>query len=218
MQKTPSLPGRVRVKVCGITRPVDAEALDALGVDYLGFNFFSGSQRYVDPEKAAAMIARLRRAEPVGIFVDENPARVAAIAALTGIRMVQLHGNEDWKSLDKIGLPIIKALPHTQLQNYGGLKAEWNARAVHPEYFLIDTQSETGFGGSGKTFDWSWLRANPLPRPFFLAGGLGPENLTEAVEAARPYAVDLNSRVESAPGIKDVEKIRVCMQQLKEIS
>ena len=207
-------PGPIRIKVCGITRKSDAEALDALGVDYLGFNFFAGSKRHVEPEAAAAMIAKLKRAQPVGVFVDEAPDRIAAVAAMTGICLVQLHGGEGWEILSALALPVIKALPHTRLRDFGGLKAGWDEAAA-PEFFLVDTGAVSGFGGSGKSFDWSLLKTHPLPRPFFLAGGLGPENLAPAIRRTRPYAVDLNSGLESAPGIKDIALAEKCLALVK---
>ncbi len=203
---------RVLVKICGIKRPVDAEALDALGVDYLGFNFHPGSKRFVDPRRAGDMISRLRKAEPVGVFVDASPEHIAETAAITGIRWVQLHGEESWDILEKISLPVIKAVPHSRLGDYGGLKKEWEDRGGRPRYFLVDTQAGKEFGGSGQAFDWTLLKSHSLPVPFFLAGGLGPENLAAALKATEPFAVDLNSKVETAPGSKDIDSVKLCLE------
>lgn len=205
---------KILVKVCGITRLEDALALDALGVDYLGFNFWPGSKRYISPENAADIIARLRHAEPVGVFVDHTPAEIAAIAAQTGIKAAQLHGGEGWDALEKIALPVIKAIPHTRIADWGGLLPEWSPRSGQPRQFLVDTQAGRSFGGTGAAFDWSPLATHSFPRPFFLAGGIGPDNLAEAVRVARPFAVDLNSKVESAPGVKDVGLVEKCLEIL----
>lgn len=205
---------KIRVKVCGITRAEDARALDAMGVDWLGFNFWPRSKRFITPDAAAAIIATLRHAEPVGVFVDHTPGEIAAIASRTGIRIAQLHGGEGWdtlEELEKIGLPVIKAIPHTRIADWGGLLPEWPLRAGQPRHFLVDTQAGDAFGGTGAAFDWSLLAHNPLPRPFFLAGGIGPHNLAEAVRVARPFAVDLNSKVETVPGIKDVGLVERCL-------
>jgi phosphoribosylanthranilate isomerase len=205
-------PPRTRVKVCGITRAEDALALDALGVDYLGFNFWPGSKRYIAPEAAAPLIASLRHAVPVGVFVDHAPEEIARIAAVTGIRMAQLHGREGWETITHIDLPVIKAIPQTGLGVWGGLREGWDAHAAHrPEFFLVDTATASAFGGTGAAFDWTLLKDNPLPRPVFLAGGLGHHNIAEAVRVTRPYAVDLNSKVETAPGVKDVALVEHCM-------
>lgn len=209
---------RIRVKVCGITRLADAEALDALNIDYLGFNFHPASKRFVDPTEAARIISHLQHAIPVGVFVDASPEHIVEIAKQTGIRWVQLHGNEGWDVVEKIPLPVIKAIPHTQLEDYGGLKAEWNSRQNPPHYFLVDTQSGGAFGGSGQTFDWSLLQSHSLPRPFFLAGGLGPDNLEAGLKATKPFAVDLNSKVESAPGVKDIELVKRCLKIVEKFS
>jgi phosphoribosylanthranilate isomerase len=126
--------------------------------------------------------------------------------------------------------PVIKAIPHDRLKELGGLRAPLEAalRAGEPAaplaYFLVDTAAPAagvagapgitgaaGFGGTGKTFDWTLLAEHPLPLPFFLAGGIGPQNLPEALAACSPFAVDLNSKVEIAPARKDLEKVRACL-------
>jgi phosphoribosylanthranilate isomerase len=226
-----------KVKVCGIRDAAEAAALDAMGVDWLGFNFHPGSARYISPEDAAPIIAGLKRSVAVGVFVDAGADRIREVAATTGIRMAQLHGSEDWSAIREAGaaggagLRIIKAVPHTALADLGGLRAGWPAGGVSPaplEYLLVDTQvkapatgleagaAETAagagvFGGSGQAFDWTLLERHALPLPCFLAGGLGPHNLAEAVRACKPFAVDLNSKVETAPGRKDLAKVEACL-------
>lgn len=232
----------VRIKVCGIREPAEAAALDAMGVEWIGFNFHPASARYIDPSAAAPIIRSLRRSVPVGVFVDATPARVAEVAALTGIRMAQLHGSETWETIQAMPLPVIKAIPHTRLADLGGLRAAIESAGpsgLGPlQYLLIDTQAKpagapgpirpaegkpapgalpsaaepamAGFGGSGEAFDWSLLKAHPLPLPILLAGGLGPHNLAVARDMAAPFAVDLNSKVEIAPGRKDLGKIEAC--------
>jgi len=222
-------PQEIRVKVCGITRPEDARALDTLsvngrGIDYLGFNFWPGSKRYIAPEAAAPLIAALRHATPVGIFVDHTAEEINRIAALTGIKMAQLHGAEGWDILNEVDLPVIKAVPHTGLNDWGGLRPAWAEHPARPpEYFLVDTATASAFGGTGAAFDWNLLGTggdDALPRPFFLAGGLGPHNVAEAVAATRRFglhAVDLNSKVETppgAPGVKDIAAVEACLRVL----
>lgn len=203
-----------RIKVCGIRDPAEAEALDALGIGWIGFNFHPASARYIAPEDAAPIIKSLKRSVPVGVFVDADPARVAEVAARSGIRMVQLHGSETWETVQSMPLPVIRAIPHTRLADLSGLRARLAAEGPGIlEYLLIDTQSK-GFGGTGEAFDWNLLKAHPLPLPFLLAGGLGPGNLAAAWAAAAPFAVDLNSRVEVSPGRKDLAKVRACVDVL----
>lgn len=211
----------VRVKVCGITRAEDARALDTLsvegmGVDYLGFNFWPGSKRYITPEAAAPLIASLTHAVPVGVFVDHAPDEIARIAAITGIRMAQLHGAETWDTVARVALPVIKAVPQTRLTEWGGLRPAWTTRAQadQPGFFLVDTAAGGAFGGTGETFDWSLLKGAELPRPIFLAGGIGPQNVAAAVRATHPFAVDLNSKVEVSPGVKDVGAVERCLRAI----
>lgn len=217
-------PAPCRIKVCGITDASEAAALDALGIDWLGFNFHPRSPRFITPEDAAPIIKSLKRSVPVGVFVDADPARVRAVAAVCGIRMAQLHGSESWDEVARMPLPVIKAVPHDRLEDLGGLKAGLAAAASPAPlaYLLIDTRAtggsgERGFGGSGASFDWGLLGKHPPPLPFFLAGGLGPENLEAAVATTHPFAVDLNSKVETAPGRKDLAKIEACIALLKKL-
>ncbi len=233
---------KVKVKICGLREESEVDALDQLqfgsaGIDWIGFNFHLASARYITPEAAAPLIKNLRQAKSVGVFVDAPLDKLLGILDVTGIEFVQLHGNEDWAYIQKIPRPVIKAIPHHRLEDLGGLRADWEKKLGGPlqnfssdqieksagplTYFLVDTQSKkTGaFGGSGESFDWNLLNQFPLPIPYFLAGGIGPGNLQEAIEAttalgARPFAVDLNSKVESAPGRKDLEKIGQCLKVL----
>jgi phosphoribosylanthranilate isomerase len=226
---SPNLP-LVRVKICGIREPDEAAALDALGVDWIGFNFHPGSKRYVAPEAAAPMARSLKHALPVGVFVDAPVAHVIDVAKATGMRLIQLHGSEDWDYIRQMPLPVIKAIPHTRLADWGGLSTglgTGTALGLNPAlqgalaegaasplaYFLIDTAAGQAFGGTGQAFDWNLLTAHPSPLPVFLAGGLGPENIAAALKV-RPYAVDLNSKVEIAPGRKDLAKVRACLERI----
>jgi phosphoribosylanthranilate isomerase len=208
-----------QVKICGIREPAEAAALDALGVDWIGFNFHPGSKRYVAPEAAGPMAKALKRAKPVGVFVDAPVDHVISVAAATGMKLIQLHGSEDWDYVRKMPLPVIKAIPHTRLADWGGMKAGLEAarakgEAVPLAYFLVDTAAGGAFGGTGQAFDWELLKANPLPLPTLLAGGLGPSNLAAAL-ATHPFAVDLNSKVEIAPGKKDLGKINACLDLVR---
>jgi phosphoribosylanthranilate isomerase len=208
-----------KIKVCGVREPAQSAALDALGVDWIGYNFHPGSARHILPEAAAPQARSLRGSTPVGVFVDADIHFVIDVVASTGIRCVQLHGNEDWDYVMAMPVPVIKAIPHTRLADFGGLRvgleeAMRKGLKTPLAYFLVDTQASGAFGGTGRTFDWDLLRRHPLPLPYFLAGGLGPHNLAQALAAtaaAPPFAVDLNSKVESSPGLKDLEKVKACM-------
>ncbi|MEO7779423.1 MAG: phosphoribosylanthranilate isomerase [Fibrobacteria bacterium] len=208
---------RCQVKVCGIREPAEAAALDGMGVEWIGFNFHPSSPRHISAQAAAPIIRALRHAIPVGVFVDADPDFVINVTTSTGISYVQLHGNENWDYIARMPVPVIKAVPHTRIADLGGLRGQVEAalsggNASPLAYFMVDTQAGGGFGGSGKAFDWKLLDAQAFPLPYFLAGGLGPQNLADALAACEPFAVDLNSKVESAPGRKDLEKIKACLE------
>ncbi|MFC1584807.1 phosphoribosylanthranilate isomerase [Fibrobacterota bacterium] len=205
----PNSKSRIKVKVCGITEEKEAGELDGLGVDFLGFNFYSKSKRFIEPGDAIPIIRRLRHAMPVGIFVDEGPRTVKEIIEETGIRYVQLHGSESNEYIARVPLPVIKAVKHTELEE-GLVRSAGNA-----EFLLFDTAAAGIFGGTGRSFDWGLLSRYKGKAPYFLAGGIGPGNIREALERLRPFCVDLNSKVELSPGRKDLGKIKYCLEQIR---
>ncbi len=202
-----------QVKVCGLTRASDVSLCVSLGVDWLGFNFWPRSKRFIVPEAAAALVAQAQRAVPVGVFVNPSLAEVEHAVAVSGIRFAQLHGDENWDLIEAMPLPVIKAISADRLADWGGLKPAWRDHSPL-RYWLIDTPAGSAYGGTGQSFDWSRIASAGLDLPFFLAGGLGPDNVAEAVKQGRPFAVDLNSKVESAPGLKDGDLLRGAMASL----
>jgi phosphoribosylanthranilate isomerase len=197
----------VFVKICGITNPADAEGVIAAGADALGFNFWPGSERYLEPAAAAEWIRELPDAV-IRVAVLVNPTRAYAkeIAAIGGIDLLQLHGAESpdfCLSLVEAQIPLWKAIPMT-----GG---DMSLPDFHTNRLLLDAGVGPKFGGTGTSFPWSWARdlivADPA-REFILAGGLSPENVAEAVNHARPFGVDVASGVETRPGRKDICKVR----------
>ena len=186
------------VKVCGITNQADADA--AAGAGALGFNFYRPSPRYVDPEAAAAIVtpAGVLR---VGVFVNEP--RAVEIARQARLDVIQLHGDEQ---AAPAGFPVWKAFRVTSDFSMDRL-------TFPAEAFLLDAPGDL-YGGSGQTFDWSrakgaddWSRAKGAERKILLAGGLGPDNVQQAIATARPWGVDACSRLELRPGIKDHAKV-----------
>jgi phosphoribosylanthranilate isomerase len=191
----------VRVKICGITRLEDALEAVRLGADALGFNFWQGSKRYISPAAASALIARLPPfVTPVGIFVNQSEEEIVAAARDSGVRVLQLHGEESPDLCARLPLPVVKAIPVQAVKSLAAL-ASYEVAA-----FLLDTPSR-GFGGSGQAFDWSLAQGVSEIAPIVLAGGLTPENVAEAIAAVNPYAVDVASGVERSPGVKDHEKM-----------
>jgi phosphoribosylanthranilate isomerase len=193
---------RVRVKICGITRTEDAALAARLGADAVGLNFWPRSKRCVDVEAARAMVRALPPfVAAVGVFVNQPYDEVMRIAERARLTAVQLHGDEEPELCARFPLPVVKAI---RVEGPASLAAlsRYDVAA-----FLLDAPS-AGFGGSGAAFDWSLARGAALGRPLLLAGGLTPENVGRAVAEVRPYAVDVASGVESAPGVKDPERMR----------
>lgn len=198
-----------RVKICGITRLEDALLAVRLGADALGFNFWPRSKRYLAPAAAAAIVARLPpRLATFGVFVDPSRAELEEALAVSGVGVAQLHGDEPPALCLGLPVPVVKALRVKTAHDLAGL-ASYEVRA-----FLLDSAS-AGYGGSGDAFDWSLATAVARELPVLLAGGLGPENVAEAVRTVRPLGVDVASGVESAPGIKDLERMTAFIARAK---
>jgi phosphoribosylanthranilate isomerase len=200
----------VKVKICGITNREDALSAVGAGADALGFNFWKGSRRYVAPRAAREIISELPPGILcVGVFVNEGaPADVVRTAREAGVGAVQLHGDETPEYCAAVrGFEVIKAL-----RVRGDFRVE-RADAYRVDAILLDAFSDTEPGGTGRTFDWrlaAEARAR-LPK-LYLAGGLTPENVGAAFERVRPYALDVCSGVESAPGRKDGERVRAFVE------
>lgn len=193
---------RVRVKICGITNAADALAAVAAGADAVGFNFYPASVRYVSPETAAGIVAQLAPGVcPVGVFVNAARADVERIAAAVGVRAVQFHGDEDPAACAGWPLKTIKAV------RVRDRSATELARQYAVDYLLADAYVEGQFGGTGATVAVDLLDGFDRRR-LILAGGLTPETVAAAVRAVRPFAVDVASGVEVAPGRKDHDKMR----------
>ena len=193
----------LRVKICGITSPEQGTAIAALGAHSIGFICVQKSPRYVTPERAAELIRVLPPfVMSVGLFVDAVANEVTQTLAQARVDLLQFHGNEAPAYCRQFGVPYLKALrvrPGLDLLQY--------ARDYHDaKALLLDAYVEGTHGGTGATFDWALIPKN-LPLPVVLSGGLTPENITAAIQAVRPWAVDVSSGVEFQKGIKDAAKI-----------
>ena len=179
--------------MCGLTRPEDIAFANEVKPDYIGFVFAEKSKRYVTPEKAAELAEKLDKSiVPVGVFVDSDFDEIFDIFKSGAIRIAQLHGNESEelvKRLQENGVPVIRAF---QIKSEDDIR---KAEKTAADHILLDSGK-----GSGVTFDWSLLKA--VNRPYFLAGGLDPENVSRAVTELHPYAVDTSSGLET-DGVKD---------------
>lgn len=194
----------VRIKICGITRYEDARIAVNLGVDALGFIFYKKSPRYVTPDQAGAIIRRLPPfVSRVGVFVNEEIETIKEIAAVTGIDTLQLHGSESEDFCSKMSLPVIKSFSVKSDSDISVLASYKTAG------YLLDTWHQELHGGTGIAFDWTIAkRACSVYDNVVLAGGLGPTNVLEALQAVNPYGIDVSSGVEIMPGIKNPHKMR----------
>lgn len=204
----------VKLKVCGITSIEDALVAIECGAEYLGFNFYPQSPRFIDPDAARRIIERLpRQVISVGVFVNEpQPEQVIKTLRLSGAQVAQLHGDEDDRYCAKVGrVRVIKALrigPDFRLKSV----KSFSVAAV-----LLDGYDKNLYGGTGKIANWEIAREAAKLTRVFLAGGLSPENIVEAIEAVEPFAVDVNSGVESAPGKKDAEKLKRLKEEMEKL-
>jgi len=193
----------MKVKICGITNLDDALQACACGADALGFVFYAKSPRCVTPDVAQAIIAALPPfVTTVGLFVNEQPQTVRAIAGQCGLDIIQLHGDEGPEDCDFAPLRTIKALRVKDARSLAGHE-QFKTSAL-----LLDAWVKDAYGGTGHSFNWELAAEIAKQRPVVLAGGLTPENVAEAITAVRPYAVDVSSGVESAPGKKDPAKVK----------
>lgn len=198
---------RTKVKICGITTLEDARFASGALADYLGFIFFDGSPRYIEPAKAGAIINWIEGPQKVGVFVNQPLDDVNEIATQTGVDLVQLHGDESPGYCDMMNFPVIKAFHVTANSNADQLAEEIELYKNSADYLLFDTKIEGLYGGTGQTFDWSILQDLSMGKPFFLSGGLNAKNVKKAIEKVAPDVVDLSSGLEESPGLKDFDKI-----------
>lgn len=203
------------VKICGITNLDDALAAVAAGADALGFNFYKPSPRYITPQHAREIIEQLPETLlTVGVFVNEEPAAVKAIAGEVGLRALQLHGDESSEYCRKLAeYYVIKTF---------AVSDSFDVQAAHEykvEAIMLDTKHNSLRGGTGRVFDWSVAQQAALTIPkLFLAGGLSPENVQNAVETVRPFAVDACSALEDRPGKKNHERMRVFINTVRGVA
>ena len=194
----------VKVKICGITNASDALAAAETGADALGFMFYAPSPRHISVIDAAHIIRQLPASVvKVGVFVNAEEDLVTRAVGECGLNLLQFHGDESPEYCLQFGVMSMKAF---RIRDAESLKI---LPAYHTDAWLLDACAPAQFGGTGKTFNWSLaLEARKLGRPIFLAGGLTPENVGEAVRRVQPYAVDVSTGVETAPGKKDHLKVR----------
>ena len=210
----------MRVKVCGMTQPDQVEALAGIGVTFAGFIFYPKSPRYVFKHMTTTQIRKENNINKVGVFVNATVEEVLHMVDECRLHIVQLHGDESPKYCEKIAdyVSVVKAFRLSDNDS-----VDWMIRPYMEvcDMFMFDTMG-VGYGGTGKKFDWSILKGSSIGKPFFLSGGIEPgdeEQLRafEQDEAARAlFAIDINSKFEISPGIKDMEKVRRFVEKVRD--
>lgn len=209
---------RVKLKICGITDLADARYLAGEGVDYLGFIQHGESPRYIAPSKVAEMLDWIVGPTPVGVFVDTPAEAVNQAADQAGFELVQLHGNELPEVCAEVDRPVIKAIRVRHDASSDQLRPLMKPYVDIVDYFLLDTHHSSVWGGTGESFNWRLARELGREFPLFLAGGIDADNVERAIQTMRPYAIDLSSGVESAPGQKSFEKIDAFLETFRTVN
>ena len=205
----------VLVKICGITNWQDAKLAIAAGANALGFNFYSKSPRSISLSHAREIIRRLpRRVAAVGVFVNAREEDILRIARSANLSVLQLHGEEPPKMVARLGreFPVIKAFPVGPKFRVREL-ARYKAAAA----FLLDGFAPRLHGGTGRSFDWGIVSMVKRFGPVVLAGGLRPQNVSDAIRRAAPFAIDVCSGVEARPGKKDPGKLKTLMTEVERV-
>lgn len=206
----------IKIKICGMTDAFNVKEIAKAKPDYMGFIFSRESPRYVGPEHEMTLLNNIpSNIKRVGVFLNEDNNTILDLSVRTGLDLVQLHGNESPSSCRELrssGLILIKAFSIDTNFSFESL----NQYIPVCDYFLFDTKSDKP-GGSGRKFEWEKLREYNLDKPFFLSGGIGPGD-TETIKSIENrgfFAVDVNSRFETAPGIKDVDRVKTFIKEIK---
>ena len=201
-----------KIKICGITNKRDAIAAAELRPDMIGFVFYNGSKRYVQPRIVRDIANELPPyILKVGVFVDESSEKVSEIAQICSLDMLQFHGDEspEYCANFKESYKIIKAF---RIKDKGSLKGinDYNA-----DFYMLDAYSSKEKGGTGEKFDWKIIEGFEFLRPLILSGGLTPESIKSAIEKVVPYGVDVLSGVERSPGKKDLELMKKFVENVR---
>jgi phosphoribosylanthranilate isomerase len=201
----------LKVKVCGITNIDDALLCESEGADILGFIFYENSKRFINFESAGQIINKLSfLTAKVGVFVNESPDKINSVIKLLNLNSVQLSGDEIPDLTDKIAAPVIKSF---RVDNYFDFDRIYLYKNVIP---LLDTFSETEYGGTGKSFNWQII-PEEIRSKIFLAGGISIYNIEEVYSKIKPFAVDISSSLENKPGRKDKTKVSEFFKKINQL-
>ena len=212
----------LKLKVCGLTQLTQIQELISLNTDFLGFIFYEKSPRFVLNHLSLEEISEINHQGKVGVFVNESIEKIAEITEKAKLSFIQLHGDEDEEFVKKLRLSLSKNIKIIKVirignQSFDELQKTINQQPSTVNYLLFDTDSKA-FGGTGKTFDWQILNEIEIPIPYFLSGGISLENIHQlSTINHQPLALDINSKFETEPGSKDLEKIKNFTQIVKKI-
>ena len=217
MSQQPST-NNYQLKVCGLTKMDQIQELISLNTNFLGFIFYEKSPRFVLNHLSLEEISEINHQGKVGVFVNETVEKISEISEKAKLNFIQLHGDEDEEFILSLSQRLSKDVKIIKVFRVGtqNLKLEtWNLEQI--DYFLFDTDSKA-FGGTGQTFDWQILNEIEIPKPYFLSGGISLENIHQrSTINHQPLALDINSKFETEPGSKDLEKIKNFTQIVKKI-
>jgi len=203
---------RTKIKICGITQKDQALQIGSMEIDAMGFVLYPPSPRFIEPEKLKQIIPELPPfLKTIGVFVNESIESLISIVRKTGLDMVQLSGDETPEycvALTLKGISWIKGIRVESEIDFHLLNT------FNSNYFLLDAWSEKEYGGTGKTLDWDKIKERKDSKQIILAGGLKPNNVKEAIQKVRPYAIDVSSGVEIEPGIKSLAKVERLIQEI----
>ena len=212
----------MKLKVCGLTKMDQIQELISLNTNFLGFIFYEKSPRFVLNHLSLEEISEINHQGKVGVFVNETVEKISEISEKAKLSFIQLHGDEDEKFILQLrqilgnNIKIIKVI-RIGNQSFDELQKTINQQPSTVNYLLFDTDSKA-FGGTGKTFDWQILNEIEIPIPYFLSGGISLENIHQlSTINHQPLALDINSKFETEPGSKDLEKIKNFTQIVKKI-
>ena len=223
----------MKLKVCGLTKMDQIQELISLNIDFLGFIFYEKSPRFVLNHLSLVEISEINHQGKVGVFVNETVEKISEISEKAKLNFIQLHGDEDEEFVKKLRLSLSKNIKIIKVirignQSFDELQKTINQQPSTVNYLLFDTDSKA-FGGTGKTFDWQILNEIEIPIPYFLSGGISLENIKNLQNFVKvnmsenktltklntPFALDINSKFEIEPGIKNLEKIKTFKSLLK---
>jgi phosphoribosylanthranilate isomerase len=202
----------IQLKICGLKVPDNIREVAELQPDYIGMIFYPKSPRYIEPSRTPMPLTPgIKR---VGVFVNENPVQISRLARQHRLDLLQLHGDENpgyCAAVGQLGMPLIKAFGINPGFDFDSLAAY----QPHCQHFLFDTRSSK-YGGTGESFDWAELKNYTLDTPFFLSGGISPDDAEKIKQFAHPslHAIDINSKFETAPGVKDIGALTTFIHEL----